>query len=190
LTRSRIKDQLHVIPDSDPGSHLSRDTLGLALPAFTFVLAKRSKTSVTNKVTGMHFMVSRSSNLPAQLLALGIRQDMWYKAKRDTGIPPAAKTGMTYRFFHIPGLTRSRINDQLHVIPDSDPGSRLSRDTFSLALAAVYFLLWQKKTKTKGRNNHSHRFFVPATLQGRQGLPPGSIAKYESERIDVASCWQ
>jgi hypothetical protein len=89
-----------------------------------------------------------------------------------------------------PDLTRSRINDQLHVIPDSDPGSRLSRDTFSLALAAVYFLLWQKKTKTMGRNNHSHRFFVPATLQGRQGLPPGSIAKYESERIDVASCWQ
>jgi hypothetical protein len=147
LTRSRIKDQLHVIPDSDPGSHLSRDTLGLALPAFTFVLAKRSKTSVTNKVTGMHFMVSRSSNLPAQLLALGIRQDMWYKAKRDTGIPPAAKTGMTYRFFHIPGLTRSRINDQLHVIPDPDQGSRLSRDTFGLALPAVSFCFGKKKQK-------------------------------------------
>jgi hypothetical protein len=42
-----------------------------------FILAKRSKTSVTNVVTGMYFMVSRSSNLPAQLLALGIRQDMW-----------------------------------------------------------------------------------------------------------------
>jgi hypothetical protein len=41
-----------------------------------FILAKRSKTSVTNIVTGMYFMVSRSSNLPAQLLALGIRQDM------------------------------------------------------------------------------------------------------------------
>jgi hypothetical protein len=82
LTRSRIKDQLHVIPDSDPGSHLSRDTLGLALPAVVlFILAKRSKTSVTNKVTGMYFMVSRSSNLPAQLLALGIRQDMWYQGE-------------------------------------------------------------------------------------------------------------
>jgi hypothetical protein len=61
---------------------------------------------------------------------------------------------MTYWFFHIPGLTRSRINDHLHVIPDSDQGSRLSRDTFSLALPAVYFLLWQKKAKTMGRNNH------------------------------------
>jgi hypothetical protein len=41
------------------------------------------------------------------------------------------------------------------VIPDSDPGSHLSRDTFGLALPALYFLLWQKEVKTIGRNNHS-----------------------------------
>jgi hypothetical protein len=54
---------------------------------------------------------------------------------------------MTYWFFHIPGLTRSRINDQLHVIPDPDQGSRLSRDTFGLALPAVYFCFGKKKQK-------------------------------------------
>jgi hypothetical protein len=72
----------------------------------------------------------------------------------------------------IPGLTRSRINDQLHVIPDSDPGSRLSRDTFGLALPPMYFLFWQKEAK-------------PVS----QVKSPGCILRSAGLRTYPLNCW-
>jgi hypothetical protein len=148
LTRSRINDQLHVIPDSDPGSRLSRDTFGLALPPMYFLFWQKEAKPVSQvKSPGCILRSAGLRTYPLNCWPWAFAKTCGKKAKRDTGIPPAAKTGMTYWFFHIPGLTRSRINDQLHVIRDPDPGSRLSRDTCGLALSAVYFCFGKKEQK-------------------------------------------
>jgi hypothetical protein len=92
---------------------------------------------------------------------------------RETGRPQDSMTIFTSSSRSPwPGLNRSRINDQLHVIPDSDPGSRLSRDSFYLALPPMYFLLWQKEAK-------------PVS----QVKSPGCILRSAGLRTYPLNCW-